>query len=64
MAERWISEWRPDDPDFWEAGGRKIARRNLVFSIFAEHLGFTLWTVWSIVAVQLGAYEFSTDQLF
>ncbi|WP_326639158.1 MFS transporter [Streptosporangium sp. NBC_01755] len=60
----WINDWRPDDPDFWQERGRKVARRNLVFSIFAEHLGFTLWTVWSIVAVQLGSYEFSTDQLF
>jgi NNP family nitrate/nitrite transporter-like MFS transporter len=42
----------------------QVARRNLVFSIFAEHLGFTLWTVWSIVTVKLGAYKFSTDQLF
>ncbi|WP_436759810.1 MFS transporter [Streptosporangium sp. V21-05] len=64
MAKPWISDWRPDDPDFWQGRGRKVARRNLVFSIFAEHLGFTLWTVWSIVAVQLGSYEFSTDQLF
>ncbi|WP_329079256.1 MULTISPECIES: MFS transporter [unclassified Streptosporangium] len=64
MAKPWISDWRPDDPDFWQGQGRKVARRNLVFSIFAEHLGFTLWTVWSIVAVQLGSYEFSTDQLF
>ncbi|MFF0311585.1 MFS transporter [Streptosporangium sp. NPDC004379] len=64
MANRWIAEWRPDDPGFWADRGRRIARRNLVFSIFAEHLGFTLWTVWSIVAVQLGSYRFSTDQLF
>ncbi|MFC4062107.1 MFS transporter [Planomonospora corallina] len=63
-AQRWITDWRPDDAAFWEGGGRKVARRNLVFSIFAEHLGFTLWTVWSIVAVKLGDYEFSTDQLF
>ncbi|GAA3113430.1 MFS transporter [Planomonospora alba] len=63
-ATRWITEWRPDDPAFWESRGRKVARRNLVFSIFAEHLGFTLWTVWSIVAVKLGDYRFSTDQLF
>ncbi|MEO3862025.1 MFS transporter [Acrocarpospora sp. B8E8] len=60
----WIRDWRPDDPAFWAASGRKVARRNLIFSIFAEHLGFTLWTVWSIVAVKLGAYKFSTDQLF
>lgn len=61
---RWIADWRPDDPVFWESRGRKVARRNLIFSIFAEHLGFTLWTVWSIVAVHLGSYEFTTDQLF
>ncbi|MBB2913784.1 NNP family nitrate/nitrite transporter-like MFS transporter [Streptosporangium becharense] len=64
MAKPWISDWRPDDPAFWEAGGKNVARRNLIFSIFAEHLGFTIWTVWSIVAVQLGSYRFSTDQLF
>ncbi|OUC96902.1 MFS transporter [Streptosporangium minutum] len=64
MAKRWISEWRPDDQGFWETRGRKVARRNLIFSVFAEHLGFTLWTVWSIVTVQLGSYDFSTDQLF
>ncbi len=61
---RWISDWRPDDPAFWNSTGKKVARRNLIFSILAEHLGFTLWTVWSIVAVKLSAYEFSTDQLF
>ncbi|MEV7969929.1 MFS transporter [Sphaerisporangium sp. NPDC088356] len=61
---RWISDWNPDDPGFWESRGKGVARRNLVFSILAEHLGFTLWTVWSIVAVKLGAYRFSTDQLF
>ncbi|MGC5012173.1 MFS transporter [Streptosporangium sp. DT93] len=64
MAKPWISDWRPDDPDFWQGRGRGVARRNLIFSIFAEHLGFTLWTVWSIVAVQMGSYDFSTDQLF
>jgi NNP family nitrate/nitrite transporter-like MFS transporter len=61
---RWITDWNPDNPDFWQKSGKRVARRNLVFSIFAEHLGFSLWTVWSIVAVQLGSYDFSTDQLF
>ncbi|MEV4803284.1 MFS transporter [Nonomuraea sp. NPDC049421] len=61
---RWIAEWHPDDPAFWESSGRRVARRNLVFSIVAEHLGFTVWTLWSIVATRMGSYEFSTDQLF
>ncbi|MEU6710084.1 MFS transporter [Nonomuraea sp. NPDC046802] len=61
---RWIAEWHPDDPAFWESSGKRVARRNLIFSIAAEHLGFTVWTLWSIVATKLGAYEFTTDQLF
>ncbi|TQS20818.1 MFS transporter [Microbispora sp. KK1-11] len=67
MARRergWIRDWEPENPHFWESRGKQIARRNLLWSIAAEHLGFTVWTVWSIVAVKLGAYRFSTDQLF
>ena len=41
--------WDPEDPAFWEGGGRSVARRNLVFSILAEHLGFSVWVLWSIV---------------
>ncbi|MEW9549584.1 MFS transporter [Nonomuraea sp. NPDC050783] len=61
---RWIAEWHPDDPAFWESTGKRVARRNLIFSILAEHLGFTVWTLWSIVATRLGSYEFTTDELF
>ncbi|MCA2219945.1 MFS transporter [Nonomuraea aurantiaca] len=61
---RWIAEWHPDDKTFWEGSGKRIARRNLAFSILAEHLGFTVWTLLSIVAAKMGAYDFSTDQLF
>jgi NNP family nitrate/nitrite transporter-like MFS transporter len=28
-----------------------VARRNLIFSIFAEHMGFSIWLLWSVVAV-------------
>jgi NNP family nitrate/nitrite transporter-like MFS transporter len=61
---RWITDWHPDDPVFWAASGKRVARRNLVFSILAEHLGFTVWTLWSIVAAKMGGHHFSTDQLF
>ncbi|MFI7699060.1 MFS transporter [Nonomuraea sp. NPDC049480] len=61
---RWIADWHPDDPAFWESTGKRVARRNLIFSIAAEHLGFTVWTLWSIVATKMGVYEFTTDQLF
>jgi len=63
---RWIDDWRPEDPDFWEGGGREVARRNLVWSIFAEHLGFSVWLIWSVSSaflLQMG-FSFSPQQLF
>src|SRR5437660_4882198 len=62
----WISEWNPEDERFWESKGKFIARRNLIWSIFAEHLGFSIWLVWSIVATKLpqAGFHYSTDELF
>ncbi len=51
----WIDDWRPEDPEFWGTVGKPIARRNLIFSIFAEHIGFSVWLLWSIVVVQMTA---------
>jgi NNP family nitrate/nitrite transporter-like MFS transporter len=63
---RWIDHWNPEDETFWQTTGRAVARRNLVWSIFAEHLGFSVWLLWSVVAVSLPAagFRFSVDQLF
>lgn len=63
---RWIEHWDPEDPEFWEAQGRGVARRNLVWSIVAEHVGFSVWLLWSAVVVYLPAagFAFSVDQLF
>ncbi|WP_084350578.1 MFS transporter [Millisia brevis] len=50
---RWIEHWDPDDVDFWDATGKPIARRNLLWSIVAEHIGFSVWLLWSIVVVMM-----------
>ncbi|MBO0767066.1 MAG: NarK/NasA family nitrate transporter [Solirubrobacterales bacterium] len=50
---RWITDWRPDDPVFWEQRGKAIARRNLALSVFCEHLGFCIWVLWTVIAVNL-----------
>jgi NNP family nitrate/nitrite transporter-like MFS transporter len=50
----WIDRWNPDDPGFWAAHGAPIARRNLIFSIFSEHIGFSVWTLWSVLVLFLG----------
>src|SRR4051812_41585283 len=62
----WIEHWTPEDPEFWESSGRSVARRNLVFSIFAEHLGFSVWLLWSVSAALLAkaGFDFSPQQLF
>ena len=59
---RWIADWRPEDAAFWEQGGARIARRNLVFSIFSEHVGFSVWSLWSVFVLFLTpSYGISHD---
>ncbi|MFC7482359.1 MFS transporter [Luedemannella flava] len=54
---RWIEDWRPEDADFWASTGKKVAKRNLIFSIFSEHLAFSVWVIWSILVVSLGTLK-------
>jgi NNP family nitrate/nitrite transporter-like MFS transporter len=63
---RWIANWNPEDETFWNATGKAIARRNLIWSILAENLGFSIWAIWSIVATKLpqAGFHYTTDQLF
>jgi MFS transporter, NNP family, nitrate/nitrite transporter len=63
---RWIHEWNPEDATFWERTGKRIARRNLFWSILAENIGFSVWLVWSITATKLPAagFHYTPDQLF
>jgi MFS transporter, NNP family, nitrate/nitrite transporter len=51
---REIDDWRPEDPVFWATTGARVARRNLVFSIFSEHIGFSVWSLWSVLVLFLG----------
>lgn len=63
---RWIDDWRPEDETFWAETGAPIAKRNLIWSIFAEHLGFSVWLIWSVSSAFLLAsgFEFTPQQLF
>src|SRR3954470_18492072 len=54
MSRAPITHWEPEDERFWESTGRRVARKNLAFSIFAEHLGFSIWVLWTIVVLNLG----------
>ena len=63
---RWIEHWDPEDEVFWERTGKSIARKNLAFSIFAEHLGFSIWVLWTIVVINLAniGIAMSVSELF
>jgi MFS transporter, NNP family, nitrate/nitrite transporter len=54
LRGRWIDDWEPEDTGFWERTGARIANRNLWFSIFSEHIGFSMWTVWSVLVLFMG----------
>jgi MFS transporter, NNP family, nitrate/nitrite transporter len=62
---RWIDHWAPEDPQFWDGAGRRVARTNLMWSIATEHIGFSVWLLWSITVVQLGraGWDLSLSQL-
>ncbi len=61
-----LTDWRPEDPEFWEAEGHRIARRNLWISIPCLLLAFSVWLVWSVVVAKLPSigFQYDTGQLF
>src|SRR3954452_13876349 len=54
MTRAAITHWEPEDERFWETTGKRIARRNLALSILSEHLGFSIWVLWTIIVLNLG----------
>ena len=61
MTGHWIEQWDPEDERFWnEGGGKQIARRNLVFSVLSEHIGFSVWSLWSVMVLFMGP-EYHVD---
>ncbi|MGW6911267.1 nitrate/nitrite transporter [Streptomyces sp. NPDC054940] len=51
---RWIDHWDPENEAFWNETGEKVARRNLFFSVLSEHIGFSIWTLWSVMVLFMG----------
>ncbi|OKK19731.1 MFS transporter [Streptomyces sp. CB00455] len=51
---RWIERWDPEDETFWQETGERTARRNLLYSVFSEHIGFSIWSLWSVMVLFMG----------
>ena len=61
-----LTDWRPEDTEFWSSKGSAIATRNLWISIPCLLLAFSVWMVWSVVVAKLPGigFTYSTGQLF
>jgi NNP family nitrate/nitrite transporter-like MFS transporter len=56
-----IADWNPEDTVAWEAGNKKVARRNLLCTIAGDHVAFSIWTLWPVMALFMpgSVYGFS-----
>ncbi|AZU62961.1 MFS transporter [Neobacillus mesonae] len=61
-----ITYWNPEDEKFWNAEGKKHAKRNLWISVPSLMLAFIVWQIWSVVAIRLNdiGFHFTDEQLF
>lgn len=67
LGGRWIDHYDPEDAAFWASPqGKPVARRNLVWSVFAENIGFSVWQLFSVSTAVLASigYGFTSNQLF
>lgn len=61
-----LKRWEPEQPEFWREQGSRIAYRNLMISIPALMLAFSVWMLWSVVVVNLNkaGFSFTKNQMF
>ena len=58
--------WDPEDEEFWQRCGKRIANRNLWISVPCLLCAFGVWSYWSIITVQMKNldFPFTSSQLF
>lgn len=63
---RHIADWNPDNVTAWAAGNRAVARRNLICTIIADHAGFSIFALWSVMAMFMpeSVYGFAAADKF
>lgn len=59
--KHYIDSWDAEDVDAWERGGSTVARRNLIWSVVAEHVGFSVWSVWSVMVLFMPTETYGID---
>src|SRR3990167_1054480 len=64
MSKTNIDKWEVEDDGFWKSTGKKIAARNLWFSIPALLLAFAVWIMWGVIIKYMKdfGYNFGLDE--
>ncbi|OFX62385.1 MAG: MFS transporter [Bacteroidetes bacterium GWA2_30_7] len=62
----WLKKWEPENHDFWENEGKKIAWRVLIVTTLSLILSFGTWFMMSAIVTKLPGigFKFDKDQLF
>jgi len=66
MNSQWLTNYDPNDEQFWEKTGKKIAWKTLTITTIALTISFITWFLFSVVVIKLPkiGFDFSDDQLF
>lgn len=61
-----LTTWHPEDNQFWENTGKKIAWRTLIITTIALIFSFSTWFLMSVVAVKMPdiGFKFTKSQLY
>ncbi|MFD1813377.1 MFS transporter [Rhodococcus gannanensis] len=59
--KHYIAQWDAEDVEAWEAGGKDVAKRNLIWSVIAEHVGFSVWSIWSVMVLFMPTDVYGID---
>ena len=62
----WLTRWEPENEQFWESEGKRIAWRTLTITTISLVLSFATWFMMSAIVVRLPqvGFRFDTMQLF
>mgnify|MGYP001597751082 CR=1 FL=1 len=62
----WLSQWEPENEQFWESQGKTIAWKTLWVTTISLTLSFATWFMVSAIVVKLPGigFKFTTGQLF
>src|SRR3989338_2563518 len=62
----WLTKWEPENKEFWESEGSKIAWKVLTVTTISLILSFATWFMMSAIVTKLPGigFKFDKDQLF